>query len=1093
MPIFINRFAFFVSTIFLFPLFSQAQQLKKFTSLTAEKTGINFNNKLVENAANNIITYEYFYNGGGVGAGDFNNDGLVDLYFTSNQGGNKLYLNKGNWQFKDITAAAGVEGRQGWKTGVSVADVNGDGLLDIYVCYSGDVAPQKRANQLFINNGNLTFTDKAKEMGVADDGYSTHAAFFDYDKDGDLDLFVVNHNIKNLRNFDASFVKKMVDPDAGDRLYENRKGIFVNVTERAGIISNPIGYGLGLNIADVNNDGWPDIYVSNDYIEEDYLYINNQDGTYSEQLRKGIGHLSYFSMGLDIADINNDGFQDIFTLDMLPQDNRRQKLLYAPDNYEMYNNMLGNGFYHQLMRNMLQLNNGNGSFSEIGQLAGVSNTDWSWSALLADYNNDGKKDLFVTNGYGRDMINRDFVKFYANERLKHVQGKKNDRMFLMLQGIQSTPTHNFIYEGGSQLNFIDRTSEWGFEENNFSHGAIYADLDNDGDLDLVVNKMNQAAGIYRNNTVETNKGGNFLAITLKANSNNVNAIGAKLTAYCKSGKYFFENNPIHGFQSSMQVPVHIGFPDAVIDSLVITWPDMTETRITSGITSNKRIEIAQPRFAPKLNMAEINQRPIFSVIENAIPFVHKDDSVNDFKVQPLLPSMISYAGPKVAYADLNKDGLKDVYICGTQQQAGGLFLQTANKGFVKSNQPELNVITELAETAAVFFDADLDGDDDLYIVAGGFALANSGVAFQDKLILNNKGHFELSKELISTTENGGSCVVPLDFDEDGDLDLFIGARAVSGKYPVPAKSRLLVNNGKGKFTDETASVAPAFLTLGLVTDAAWVKNKEGQKNSLIISGEWMSLMSFNFKNGVFTNTSNTIFNEKLSGWWNKLAFNDVDNDGDLDLVAGNWGTNSQIKADEKEQVKLYYSDFDNNGSIDPIITYYVNGISYPMASRDEITDQITSMRQKFPTYDAYADATINEVLTPEQIKAGGVLTANFLNTTWFENKNGVYFKRSLPVQADFSPVYAITIDDYNKDGFKDILLLGNTEKARIKIGKIDANYGTLLIGNGKGDFKYTSQASSGLNIKGAVRDALQVSSSTLLITINNQSPLLLKY
>jgi hypothetical protein len=437
-------------------LFSFSQQLPVFTNLPSATTGVKFQNKLVETATQNIITYEYFYNGGGVAAGDFNNDGLIDLYFTSNQQPNKLYLNKGNFQFDDITKSAGVAGRPGWKTGVSVADVNGDGLLDIYVCYSGDVEPSKRANQLFINNGNLTFTDRAKEMGIADEGYTTQAAFFDFDRDGDLDLYVMNHNIKNLRNFDAAFVKKMVDPDAGDRLYENVNGKFKDISRKAGIISNPLGYGLGINISDINNDGWPDIYVTNDYVEEDYLYINNKNGGFTESLKYSFGHLSNFSMGVDIADINNDGLADIFTLDMLPKDNRRQKLLYAPDNYELYNNQVSNGFYHQLMRNMLQVNNGDGTFSEVGQLAGVSNTDWSWAALLADFNNDGKKDLFVTNGYGRDMINRDFVKFYANERLKHLQGTTDSRMFQMLQGITSTPLHNFMYENTGDFNFKDQ-------------------------------------------------------------------------------------------------------------------------------------------------------------------------------------------------------------------------------------------------------------------------------------------------------------------------------------------------------------------------------------------------------------------------------------------------------------------------------------------------------------------------------------------------------------------------------------------------------------------------------------------------------------
>ena len=1089
----ISRFTF-LTLAFILPQLVHGQQQKKFTPMVAEKSGINFMNKLVESPASNIITYEYFYNGGGVAAGDFNNDGLVDLYFTANQGPNKLYLNKGNFQFKDITASAGVTGRQGgWKTGVSVVDINGDGLLDIYVCYSGDLDAEKRANQLFINNGNLTFTDKAKEMGVADEGYTTQSAFLDYDKDGDLDLFVMNHNIKNLRNFDASFVKKMIDPDAGDRLYENRNGTFIDVTQRAGIISNPLGYGLGLNIADLNNDGWPDIYVSNDYIEEDYMYINNKDGTYTEQLRNAVGHLSYFSMGIDVADINNDGYPDIFTLDMLPQDNRRQKLLYAPDNYELYNNMVGNGFYHQMMRNMLQLNNGNGTFSEIGQLAGVSSTDWSWSALLADYNNDGKKDLFVTNGYGRDMINRDFVKFYANERLKHAQGNKSDRMFLMLQGIQSTPTHNFIFENGGNFNFIDRSDEWGFEEANFSHGAVYADLDNDGDLDLVVNKMNQVAGVYKNNTIETKSGGNYLDIVLKSNSKNTNALGAKVIVFTKSGKYFIENNPVHGFQSSMQVPLHIGFPDTSIDSLIVQWPNATVSKLKSTFEVNKKIEFVQPRLGIPTADTETIIEPIFSVAENKIPYTHQQDSVNDFKVQPLLPNMISYAGPKMAKADINKDGLMDVFICGTTKQAGAIFIQTKSKQFEKMNQPALQNLPETEQAAAVFLDVDKDGDEDLFIVSGGFTESTSGTVYQHTLYINNKGVFELAKNDRFASQQAASCIVAMDFDQDGDVDLFIGGRSVSGKYPQPAKSILLVNDGKGHFIDQTEKLAPDFLSLGMITDAAWVKNTTTPTGSLYVCGEWTAIMSFDFVGGMFKNTSQTKFKESLKGWWNKLCFADLDNDGDLDLVAGNWGLNSVIKASTKEPIELFYSDYDNNGSIDPIITYYINGVSYPMASRDEITDQMTFLRQKFPTYDAYADATIKDILSPAQLKSSNILTANYLNTTWFENVNGTYVKRSLPIQANFAPVYAIAVDDFNKDGIMDILLMGNTEKARIKIGKIDANYGVLLIGEGKGAFKYMDQNSAGLMIKGAVRAVEQVTKGSILVTINNQSPILLNY
>lgn len=1083
--------------------FSFSQEAHLFTNLPSSQTGVNFRNTLVETPDLNIVTYEYFYNGGGVAAGDFNNDGLIDLYFTANIAPNKLYLNKGNLQFQDITRSANAGGKRGWKTGVSVADVNGDGWLDIYVCYSGDTEPEKRKNQLLINNKNLTFTDKAQEMGIADQGYTTQAAFLDYDRDGDLDLFVLNHNVKELRNFDAAFVKKMIDADAGDRLYRNDlispstgggKGEvhFTDVTLQAGIISNPLGYGLSVIVSDMNNDGWPDLYVSNDYVEEDYLYINNGNGTFTDQLKEQIGHISNFSMGVDIADINNDGLPDIYTLDMLPADNKRQKLLYTPDNYELYNNMLKNGFYHQLMRNMLQVNNGNGTFSETGQSSGVSNTDWSWAALFADFNNDGNKDLFVTNGYGRDMTNRDFVKFYANERLKYRKGEPSERMFQMLQGIKSTPLHCYMFENKGSLQFKDCSSDWGFDTLNFSHGAVYADLDNDGDLDLVVNRMNDNAAVYRNNSSETNAKGNYLKVVLQMDGGNSNALGAHVQVFTPAGKVMLENYPVHGFQSSMQAPLHFGLQSATIDSVVIRWPN-GETQTVKDVVANKSITIRYSKtdryFKPVATSTIFNRA-------GTIPFRHKEDETNDFKIQPLMPNMLSYSGPHIAKADINKDGLEDIFICGAKNQQGQLLLQQRSGGFIASSQNGFAEDASSEDTDALFFDADNDNDMDLYVVSGGYSFAENDKMLQDRLYINEKGVFVKSANALPAETVSGSCVKAADIDADGDIDLFVGGRVIPGRYPESPESFLLLNDGKETFTNATSLIAPSLQRLGMITDAQWVDlNKDG-KPDLIVCGEWMKIHCFENSNGKLIDATEKYFPNPLYGWWNKLAAEDLDGDGDADLIAGNWGTNSQLHVSEKEPATLCYGDFDNNGSIDPILCYYIQGKPYPMPSRDEMTDQMVSLRQKFPTYDSYSDAGLEEILTSGQLQTVKTLKADFFETVWFENRNGIFVQHRLPIEASYAPVYAIGVDDYNHDGKKDILLAGNIEQTRIKIGKIDASYGVLLTGNGAGRFDYVPQVQSGLKVKGCVRSIISVKNNKeefVVFTVNNQSPVVYKY
>jgi hypothetical protein len=1081
--------------------FSQKPPMTIFKAVPNNETGINFANVVKESPELNIITYEYFYNGGGVGLGDFNNDGLIDIYFTGNMQPGRLYLNKGNWKFEDITAKAGVRGKKGWKTGVSIADVNGDGWQDIYLCYSGPLDREQRANELFINNGDLTFTEEAGKMGIADSGYSTQAVFFDYDRDGDLDLFVINHNNKNLRNFDAAFIKKMVDPDAGDRLYRNDNNKFTDVTIASGIISNPLGYGLGVSVSDINNDGWPDLYVTNDYVEQDYLYINNHDGTFTEKLKDELGHISNFSMGCDIADINNDGWTDVFTLDMLPEDNRRQKLIYMPDNYELYNNQVQNGFYHQLMRNMLQLNNGNGTFSEISQLSGVFCTDWSWASLLADFDNDGYKDLFITNGYGRDMTNRDFVKFYANERLKYLRGETSENMFRMLQGIPVPAVHDYLYlnngssaNDGTGLQFSDVSLSAGFDKQTLSNGAAYADLDNDGDLDLVINHLNAPAEIYRNMLVENGNAGNWVRFNLKGKGANIYALGAVINVYTPKGTVKLENYPVHGFQSSMHIPLHTGLPSSQIDSVVIQWPDgKIEPLVNVKINTINTIH-----YGSGLNDAGNvqNTKPVFSLASTSLPYAHIEPETNDFKVQPLMPNMISYNGPRIAKADVNKDGLEDIFICGAQGQPGQLFIQQKTGNFIADPQPDFIKDAPCDDIDAVFFDADNDGDQDLYVVSGGYNFDEEDSALQDRLYMNNNGKFYKSIQSLPVETLSGSCVRIADIDNDGDSDIFVGSRVVPGRYPEAPASLLLVNNGKGIFTKAPVAMSAPLDSLGMVTDAAWLDIDNDGNKDLIVCGEWMKSRLLHNKDGKLTDLSDKYFPDTLKGWWNCLQLADMDGDGDMDLIAGNWGLNSPIKVSKSEPATMFYNDFDNNGSIDPLICYFIQGKSFPMASRDEMTDQIVSLRQRFPTYDAYANATIEDILTPEQLRSAKQLSANYFETTYFENNNGKFQAKKLPLQANFFPVYGISTGDFDHDGKQDILLAGNIDHTRIKIGKIDAGYGTFLKGDGKGHFEYVPQLKSGLSVKGCTRAIININGNNgghVIFAVNDQSPVIYSY
>ena len=1066
-----------------------------FSLLPPGKTHVDFNNMITENSIANIMSYQYFYNGGGVAIGDLNNDGLDDIYFSGNMTKSKLYLNQGNMQFEDITGKAGIsEIELSWKTGVTMADVNGDGLLDIYQCYSGGLPAKNRMNTLFINqgndaNGNPLFKEMAGQYGLADSSYSTQAVFFDYDKDNDLDMFLINHNpiiFNTLDEVSAPVVLKAPAPMIKVKLYENVKGEFEDVSDKAGLYNSAFTYGLGAGIADCNNDGWPDIYISNDYSAPDYLYINNRDGTFSDQIKSQIGHTSLYSMGNDIADVNNDGLPDIFTLDMLPEDNRRQKLLFSPDNYEYYDLRLRLGFHHQDMRNMLQVNNGNGTFSEVGQLSGISNTDWSWAPLFADYNNDGWKDLFVTNGYMRDYTNMDFLKFKGDFLRSTDAAAVQENLLGLIRKMPSSNVNNYIFKNNGDLTFSNKTADWGMNIPSNSNGAAYSDLDNDGDQDLVVNNINQPAFIYENQSDKQLKH-HYLKLKLQGAGQNTQGVGAKVWIYAKNKQQYLEQMPTRGFQSSVSPILHFGLGrDTTIDSLRIVWLSGKQ-EVIKNIKPNRQLSLQEKNASVIYKMPQA-LTTIFKEVKSPIAFQHQKNSVNDFKRQPLLINPSSFSGPCLVKADVNGDGLEDVYVGGGQDQAGALFLHDKSGGFVKKAQPAFEADKRSEDSDAAFFDANGDGYPDLYVCSGGYAnYMQDDPLLQDRLYLNDgKGNFRKRNNALPKMYSSKSCVRVTDFNGDGHPDLFVGARVVPGRYPETPQSYLLINDGKGNFKDQITTIAPQLQRIGMVTDAAWVDLNGDKKQDLILVGEWMPLTVLINSNGKLSNKTKDYFDKGYSGWWNKLLVDDLNGDGKPDLVIGNQGLNTQCKASDKEPAEMYYKDFDDNGSVDPILCFYIHGKSYPYVTRDELLDQMSTMRTRFPDYKSYADATLKDIFTTEELKGAKYLKANYLKTAYFESgTDGRFHEKNLPLEAQFSPAYTITVLDHDQDGNKDLLLCGNISRARLRFGKNDANYGILLKGDGKGNFTYIPQYVSGFKLKGDVRSVLNFR-NTLVFGINQQ-------
>ena len=1071
-----------------------------FELISAEHSGISFSNDLKEDLNINIMNYEYYYNGGGVAIGDINNDGLPDIYFSGTNVSNRLYINKGNLVFEDITDKAGVSGGLGFKTGITMVDINGDGFLDIYVCKTGKFDAQNRTNLLYINNGDLTFTEKAAEYGLNDSSYSNSCTFFDYDLDGDLDMYLVNHPINFL---EANTIRvQQVNNElvrlpyanfdlVSDRLYRNNgNNTFTDVSKQAGIMNN--SYGFMMTITDINEDGYPDLYVSNDYIEPDFLYINNGNGTFTENLKAYIRHTSHFGMGVDIADYNNDGLMDIVVLDMIPEDNRRLKQLDNVMKYDRYQMQVKFGYYHQQMRNTLQLNNGNNSFSEIGQLSGISNTDWSWGPLFADFNNDGYKDLFVANGYRRDVTNLDYMKFTVDS-INRSGGATVSDINQLLKLIPTEKLQNYIFENNKDLTFKNVSNDWGITEKTWSNGCAYADLDNDGDLDLVINNIDEQAYLYKNLADKKIADNHYLKVKLIGTDKNRNGIGAYVKLKTQAGEQIQYITPSRGFFSSQDITAHFGTGNQkYIEQIKVIWPD-GKMQILNNVPTNQLLQIdyknADQKFERK---RERNTEVLFAEVSDKIGlnYTHKENEFVDFKREPLIPHEFSKNGPGIAVGDINGDGMEDVFVGGALGYSGALFIQKSNSTFANIPNPSLEQDKLKEDMGALFFDSDNDGDLDLYVVSGGSESDGESSDYQDRLYINDgKGNFSRAQDALPQILSSGSCVIAADYDKDGDLDLFVGGKIVGGSYPVAPQSYLLQNNN-GKFTNVTNALAPGLENAGLVSSAIWSDYDQDGNLDLIVVGEWMPITIFRNVNGRFSKVTNIPALANSDGWWNSIISGDFDNDGDIDYVAGNLGLNSRLKASPDQPASVHYKDFDNNGALDAIICTYMQGICYPIAQRDQLLEQLRFLRKRFTRYSTYANATIENVFTPDELNGANKLVAKTFASSYIENLGNGQFKISnLPIEAQFSPVYGMVAEDLNKDGNLDVLLVGNNYSSDVLSGRYDAGNGLVLFGKGNGTFENVSVTKSGFynpkNAKALARVRLENGSMAYLISNNN--------
>ena len=1065
--------------------------LQTFELIDASITGIDFSNDLTYDNDFNVYKYRNFYNGGGVAIGDINNDGLPDIYFTSNQNENKLYLNKGNFEFEDISASAKVSGTRPWSTGVTMVDINADGFLDIYVCNSGDLNGENKQNELFINNGDLTFTEKAVDYNLGDKGFSTHASFFDYDKDGDLDAYILNNSYQAIGSFDLRRNERPKrDLLGGDKLMENVDGKFVDVSEKAGVYGSVVGFGLGVTVGDVNNDGWEDIYVSNDFFERDYLYINNQNGTFSEELENQITATSGASMGADMADINNDGYNDIFITEMLPSEYQRLKTVTTFEDWNKYKLKVNSGYHHQFTRNTFQLNNTNNSFSEIGRLSGVEASDWSWGALIFDMDNDGYKDLFISNGIYRDLTNQDYLQYVSNEEvLKSITSKNEVDYKRLIEIIPSNKIKNHAYKNMGGLNFENFTTS-GLQTESFSNGAAYGDLDNDGDLDLVVNNLNMKSFVYKNTTMDSGEGA-YIKFVLKGEDKNINAIGSKIKIEAEN--YTIENQPTRGFQSSVDPRPNFGLRSKDSISVTITWPSGKVTAL-KDVKVNQTLTLEESEARKVEASTETNGDVLFAEVDERIAFKHKENNFVDFHRDRLLHHMCSTEGPKVSMGDLNNDGIQDMFIGGSKGNAPSILLGNKDNALVNTYSSNFDKNMNSEDAASLLFDADNDGDLDVYVCSGGVEFSQYSTDFMDRLYFNDgKGNLTLSDQKLPTKAvvHSTSTVISSDIDNDGDLDLFVGERIIPLKYGAPCSGFILQNDGKGNFTDVTQELAAELDGIGMITDALFTDLDEDGDEDLMVVGEFMGIEIFTNQEGKFLKKESETSN--LKGWWNTIHKVDLDNDGDLDFIVGNHGENSRFKASKEQPITLFSKDFDKNGFIDPVMAFRGNdGKDYPYALRHNLIDQMKGLKKRFPDYESFKNAGIRDIFTEDELKEANLLQATTLSSVILINDGDFKFRvQVLPIAAQVSNVYAIATNDFDNDGDQDIVMGGNLYNVKPEVGRYDASYGVYLENLGDFNFK-THKDGNGFSVKGEVRDMI-IHNDKLIVARNSDSLAIFKY